>query len=212
MSLIASVPSTAPSMAMACAIEGWGRAARRSLSPRSVRDRTHVARAPERLHQHSRSDRHAARHAHDAPRRNVGAPDVARRLHVVLSPSRHRRHARIGSERALVLRLPEPTRGDGSRPPRVEVHRHGSAARRRRPSPRGGHRELPAPVPRSGSTAQWQDTWDSTEQTSIRTSLRLPQQVRIDLVLANRGYGQQIPFSTKVILPIQLPLSFAVPR
>jgi len=60
-----------------------------------------------------------------------------------------------------------------------------------------------------GITGQWADTWDTT--TLNGEVMRLPQQVRIDLVL-NRTGGERIPFATKVVLPIQMPLSFAVPR
>lgn len=58
-------------------------------------------------------------------------------------------------------------------------------------------------------TGQWNTSWD-TGQMDLK-SLRLPAQVRVELVL-NRANGPAIPFITKVSLPMQAPLSFGVPR
>lgn len=58
-------------------------------------------------------------------------------------------------------------------------------------------------------TGQWNTSWDTT-QLELK-SLRLPAQVRVELVL-NRPNGVAIPFITKVTLPMQAPLSFGVPR
>ena len=60
-----------------------------------------------------------------------------------------------------------------------------------------------------GLNGQWNTSWDTTNLNG--EIMRLPKQVRIDLVL-NRQNGDRIPFLTKVALPIQAPLTFAVPR
>lgn len=60
-----------------------------------------------------------------------------------------------------------------------------------------------------GVTGQWNSSWDTTQLDLA--SLRLPAQVRIELVM-NRTNGPVIPFVTKVSIPMQAPLSFGVPR
>jgi general secretion pathway protein J len=60
-----------------------------------------------------------------------------------------------------------------------------------------------------GLNGQWMTSWDTTNLNG--QILRLPQQVRIELVL-NRQNGERVPFLSKVALPIQAPLMFAVPR
>jgi general secretion pathway protein J len=69
------------------------------------------------------------------------------------------------------------------------------------------------------TTGIWQETWDSTQQTAQLA--RLPFEVRIRLVLKETARPDQAPagrtpvpyeFTTKFFLPIQQPLSFAIPR
>jgi general secretion pathway protein J len=59
-------------------------------------------------------------------------------------------------------------------------------------------------------TGEWVDTWDSTQPAAQLD--RLPTEVRVTLVLNGGAGDQPIKFETKVTLPMQLPLSFAVPR
>lgn len=56
-------------------------------------------------------------------------------------------------------------------------------------------------------TGEWVDSWDSTQPAAQFG--RLPMQVSVLLVL-NGGPGGTTTFQTKVALPIQLPLQFAV--
>ncbi len=56
----------------------------------------------------------------------------------------------------------------------------------------------------------WVDTWDSTQV--IGQPMRLPLQVRVTLVLKGGAGGRNIRFEEKVPLPIQNPLSFAIPK
>lgn len=55
---------------------------------------------------------------------------------------------------------------------------------------------------------EWQREWDSTQ---ITEALRLPAQVRIELVLTG-DQGEAVPFVTKVTIPMQNPLQFGVPK
>ena len=55
---------------------------------------------------------------------------------------------------------------------------------------------------------EWQREWDSTQ---ITEALRLPAQVRIELVLTG-DQGEAVPFVTKVPIMIQAPLQFGIPR
>jgi general secretion pathway protein J len=59
-------------------------------------------------------------------------------------------------------------------------------------------------------TGQWLDTWDSMQTTGQPN--RLPLEVSIRLVLKGVGDGQPYAYTTKVMLPIQQPLSFGIPR
>jgi general secretion pathway protein J len=59
-------------------------------------------------------------------------------------------------------------------------------------------------------TGQWLDTWDSMQTTGQPN--RLPLEVSIRLVLKGVGDGQPYAYSTKILLPIQQPLSFGIPR
>jgi general secretion pathway protein J len=59
-------------------------------------------------------------------------------------------------------------------------------------------------------TGQWLDTWDSMQTTGQPN--RLPLEVSIRLVLNGVGDGQPYAYTTKVLLPIQQPLSFGIPR
>lgn len=57
-------------------------------------------------------------------------------------------------------------------------------------------------------TGDWKTEWDSTQ---IVDALRLPQQVRIELVLNGKN-GEPITFMTKVPIMMQAPLNFGLPR
>jgi general secretion pathway protein J len=60
------------------------------------------------------------------------------------------------------------------------------------------------------TTGQWLETWDSVQTTGQPN--RLPLEVKIRLVLKGVGDGSPYEFATKVFIPIQQPLSFAIPR
>lgn len=60
------------------------------------------------------------------------------------------------------------------------------------------------------TTGQWLETWDTTQATAQQN--RLPLEVKITLVLKNVPAGMQATYVTKLMLPIQQPLSFGVPR
>jgi general secretion pathway protein J len=60
------------------------------------------------------------------------------------------------------------------------------------------------------TTAQWTDNWDSTRTTG--QPARIPLAVHIRLVLKGVPNGKPYVFVTKVMLPIQRPLSFGIPR
>ncbi len=59
-------------------------------------------------------------------------------------------------------------------------------------------------------TAQWVDSWDSTQISGQPN--RLPLEVSVRLVLKGVGGGSDYAYTTKVFLPIQQPLSFGIPR
>lgn len=59
-------------------------------------------------------------------------------------------------------------------------------------------------------TGQWVETWDSTN--TVQQGGRLPLAVEVKLVLANVPPGLDKVYMTKVMLPMQQPISFAVPR
>jgi general secretion pathway protein J len=59
-------------------------------------------------------------------------------------------------------------------------------------------------------TAQWLENWDTTSPSGQPG--RLPLEVKISLVLKGLPNGDSYPFTTKVWLPIQQPLSFAIPK
>jgi general secretion pathway protein J len=58
-------------------------------------------------------------------------------------------------------------------------------------------------------TGQWVETWDTMQVTGQPN--RLPLEVSITIVLKGVGGGPSYPYSTKVFLPIQQPLTFGVP-
>lgn len=60
-------------------------------------------------------------------------------------------------------------------------------------------------------TSQWLENWDTT-QAATGQSGRLPLEVWVTIVLANVPPGVEKTYTTKVVLPMQLPLSFGVPR
>jgi len=60
------------------------------------------------------------------------------------------------------------------------------------------------------TTGLWTDTWDTTQATGQPN--RLPFQVKLTLVLKNGEHGNPITFVTKVALPMQGALNFAVAR
>jgi general secretion pathway protein J len=59
-------------------------------------------------------------------------------------------------------------------------------------------------------TAQWLENWDTTSLSGQPG--RLPLEVKIVLVLKGLPNGDSYPFTTKVWIPIQQPLSFAIPK
>jgi general secretion pathway protein J len=60
------------------------------------------------------------------------------------------------------------------------------------------------------TTGLWTDTWDSSQATGQPG--RLPLQIKITLVLNGGGDGKPVTFSTKVPMPMQVPLNFALPK
>jgi general secretion pathway protein J len=60
------------------------------------------------------------------------------------------------------------------------------------------------------TTGLWTDTWDSSQATGQPG--RLPLQIKIMLVVKGGADGKPITFSTKVPMPMQTPLNFALPR
>ncbi len=59
-------------------------------------------------------------------------------------------------------------------------------------------------------TSQWLETWDSMQPSGQFN--RMPLSVRITLTLKNAPPGLDPVYTTKVILPMQQPLSFGIPR
>ena len=59
-------------------------------------------------------------------------------------------------------------------------------------------------------TGTWVDTWDSTQVTG--QPARMPLEVRVTLVLKGVGHGAPYQFQTKTMIPIQQPLTFAIPK
>jgi general secretion pathway protein J len=60
------------------------------------------------------------------------------------------------------------------------------------------------------TTGLWTDTWDSSQATGQPG--RLPFQIKITLVLNGGGGGKPVTFTTKVPMPMQVPLNFALPK
>jgi general secretion pathway protein J len=60
------------------------------------------------------------------------------------------------------------------------------------------------------TTGLWTDSWDSSQATGQPG--RLPLQIKITLVLNGGADGKPVTFVTKVPMPMQLPLNFALPR
>jgi general secretion pathway protein J len=60
------------------------------------------------------------------------------------------------------------------------------------------------------TTGLWTDTWDSSQATGQPG--RLPLQIKITLVLSGGADGKPVTFSTKVPMPMQAPLNFALPK
>jgi len=58
-------------------------------------------------------------------------------------------------------------------------------------------------------TSQWVETWDSMQVTGQPS--RLPFEVDITLVLKGVGGGPPYSYTTKMFIPIQMPLSFGIP-
>jgi general secretion pathway protein J len=56
----------------------------------------------------------------------------------------------------------------------------------------------------------WTESWDSSQATG--QPARMPFEIKITLVLKSGIEGKPITFNTKMTVPIQAPLSFAVPR
>ncbi|HKQ68935.1 MAG TPA: type II secretion system protein GspJ [Polyangiaceae bacterium] len=59
-------------------------------------------------------------------------------------------------------------------------------------------------------TGLWTETWDTSQATGQPN--RLPLEVKIVLVLKGGPDGKPITFTTKVSMPMQQPVSFAVPK
>jgi general secretion pathway protein J len=59
-------------------------------------------------------------------------------------------------------------------------------------------------------TAQWLDTWDSTQVTGQPG--RLPLEVSIRLVLKGIGDAPSVTYATKLTMPMQQPLTFGIPK
>ena len=60
------------------------------------------------------------------------------------------------------------------------------------------------------ATARWLEQWDTTQVNG--QSGRLPLEVKITLVLKGVPRGPSYRFTTRVMLPMQTPLSFGIPR
>ncbi len=60
------------------------------------------------------------------------------------------------------------------------------------------------------TTNQWTETWDTLQPTGQFN--RMPLEVRITLTLKNAPSGLDPVYTTKVMMPMQQPLSFGIPR
>jgi general secretion pathway protein J len=60
------------------------------------------------------------------------------------------------------------------------------------------------------TTGMWTETWDTTQ--ALMQQNRMPLSVRINLVLKGVPNGTPSTFTTKVMLPMQQPLSFGISR
>jgi len=60
-------------------------------------------------------------------------------------------------------------------------------------------------------TSQWVETWDTTQGATGQGG-RLPFEVHFKLVLANPPPGVEKTYTTKIVLPMQQPISFGIPR
>jgi len=60
------------------------------------------------------------------------------------------------------------------------------------------------------TTGLWVEQWDTT-QVNMQAG-RLPLEVKVTLVIKGVPRGQPYSFTTRVMLPMQLPLSFGIPR
>ena len=59
-------------------------------------------------------------------------------------------------------------------------------------------------------TGLWVESWDTTQVSGQLN--RIPLEIRLTLVLANVPLGVDKTFTTKLMLPMQQPLSFGIPR
>ena len=59
-------------------------------------------------------------------------------------------------------------------------------------------------------SGMWQETWDSSQATAQYA--RLPLQVKVTLVLRDGPAGKNVPFVARIVLAMQSPLTFAIPR
>jgi general secretion pathway protein J len=60
------------------------------------------------------------------------------------------------------------------------------------------------------TTGMWTDTWDSSQVTGQPG--RLPFEIKITLALKSGADNKPVTFTTKVPMPMQAPLSFALPK
>jgi len=60
------------------------------------------------------------------------------------------------------------------------------------------------------TTGMWTETWDSSQATGQPG--RLPFEIRLSLSMKSATEGKPVTFTTKVMIPIQAPLTFAVAR
>jgi general secretion pathway protein J len=59
-------------------------------------------------------------------------------------------------------------------------------------------------------SGMWTDSWDSSQSTGQPG--RLPLEIKITLAIKGGADGKPINFTTKMTMPMQAPLSFAIPR
>jgi general secretion pathway protein J len=60
------------------------------------------------------------------------------------------------------------------------------------------------------TTGMWTETWDSSQATG--QPARLPFEIKITLALKSGGEGKPVVFTTKMTMPMQAPLSFALSK